>query len=81
MFGYVYKTTCLINNKVYIGQRLRGFDNEYLGSGILINRAINKYGRNNFSVMVLGYAHDKNSLDILERYYIKLFSENKLFFN
>ena len=43
MFGYIYKTTNLINGKIYIGQhKSEVFDNSYYGSGKLIGRAITK---------------------------------------
>lgn len=43
----VYKTTNLINNKIYIGKDTH--DNpKYLGSGIVLKRAIKKYGKLNF---------------------------------
>jgi group I intron endonuclease len=74
-YGYVYKTICLLNNKIYIGQRKGDFDREYLGSGLLIQRAIHKYGKDNFAVMILAQALDKKSLDILERYYIEFYKQ------
>ena len=51
MFGFIYITTNLINNKHYVGQRkIRGnnSDNLYLGSGKLLTCAIRKYGKENF---------------------------------
>ena len=50
MHYIVYKTTNLINGKVYVGKHRTDsleFDG-YLGSGILLNRAILKYGSENF---------------------------------
>lgn len=50
MYYIVYKTTNLINNKIYVGihkQPTLKFDG-YLGSGLLLNRAINNIGRDNF---------------------------------
>ena len=46
MFGYIYKTTNLINNKIYIGQhKSEKFEpNKYIGSGVVLLKAINKYG-------------------------------------
>lgn len=56
MFIYfIYKTTNLLNNKVYIGAHLSNtlsFDG-YLGSGIAIKRAVLKYGEENFSREIL----------------------------
>ena len=43
----IYKTTCLINNKIYIGKYCGDWD-RYLGSGNLILRAIKKHGKQNF---------------------------------
>ena len=53
-YGFVYMTTNLINGKRYIGQRkyYEGND-EYLGSGNLIRAAVQKYGKDNFSRVIL----------------------------
>lgn len=52
---YVYKTTNLVNNKIYIGihKSINIEKDPYLGSGVLLNRAIEKYGRENFSRKIL----------------------------
>ena len=48
MFGYIYKVTNLINNKIYIGQHyksdnsLTGLDENYWARGIKINNAFSK---------------------------------------
>lgn len=52
MFHIIYKTTNLINNKIYIGYHFQEknpyeFDG-YFGSGVKLNKAIKKYGSNNF---------------------------------
>ena len=48
----IYKITNLINGKIYIGQdsndRL-----DYFGSGLLIKRAIKKYGKENFNKQII----------------------------
>lgn len=74
-YGYVYKTTNLVNNKPYIGQHKGEFDRNYLGSGNLIKLAVKKYGRDNFAVILLGQALDKKSIDILEKYYIAFYRQ------
>lgn len=51
----VYKTTNHLNNKIYIGihkQETLEFDG-YYGSGILLNRAIEKYGEEHFEREIL----------------------------
>ena len=41
MFGYIYKTTNLLNNKIYIGQhKSELFDTKYFGSGKILKNAI-----------------------------------------
>lgn len=43
MYGYIYKTTNLINNKIYIGQhKHEKFDIKYFGSGYALVNAIKK---------------------------------------
>ncbi len=51
---YLYKITNLINNKIYVGvHRTDNPNDDYMGSGHLILRAINKYGVDNFSKTIL----------------------------
>ena len=44
---FIYKTINIINNKIYIG-KYQGTKKNYLGSGIVLKKAIKKYGRDNF---------------------------------
>ena len=50
----VYKTTCLLNGKIYIGQHQTYDPNDnYLGSGKELNEDIEKFGRANFKREIL----------------------------
>ena len=54
MFYTVYKTTCKVNNKVYIGvHKTKDLNDGYLGSGKMIQRAIQKHGADQFIKEIL----------------------------
>ena len=75
MIGYIYKTTNLINGKIYIGQHMgRKFDKYYYGSGIVIKRAIKKYGRENFKVKILYRAKIYKRLSEAEIIFIDIYN-------
>lgn len=65
----IYKTTNLVNGKFYIGQDSKNNPN-YLGSGDLIKKAINKYGKDNFKKEILEYCESKEELNQQEIYWI-----------
>jgi group I intron endonuclease len=66
----IYKTTNLIDNKFYIGKDKRN-DPKYLGSGLLLNRAIKKYGIENFKKEILEQCETEEQLCEREKYWIK----------
>ena len=80
MYGYVYKGTNLVNNKIYIGQhKATKFDEKYHGSGTLWKRACAKYGLENIKIELLEWCETRQELSNKEAYYIKLFnSQNSL---
>lgn len=63
VYGIIYKTTCLVNGKIYIGQTVRLNNKNYLGSGTLISTAIKKYGRENFKRETLKECFSQIELD------------------
>lgn len=67
---FIYKTTCLIDGKYYIGQHAGNDNDDYLGSGISLIKHIKKYGKENFKREILEYAADRIDLDELERKYV-----------
>lgn len=75
MYGYIYKTTNIVNGKIYIGQKKSTtfLGNKYLGSGRYLQCAIKHYGANNFTVEILDYSLSKEGLDELEKFYIQKF--------
>lgn len=74
---YIYKTTCLVNGKIYIGQSIKepSTSQNYLGSGTLVCLAIKKYGKQNFSKEVLrDNIENQKLLNTWEQLYIKKFN-------
>jgi len=67
MHWYVYETTNLVNNKTYIGVHKGSFDDEYLGSGTYFQRALNKYGRENFYKLPIFVGRSKEITYWIER--------------
>lgn len=80
MYGYIYKTTNIINGKIYIGQhKAEIFEpNKYIGSGTLLRYAINKYGKENFSNTLLFECFDQDELNKMEQYYINLYNSTDI---
>lgn len=79
MYGYIYKGTNLINNKIYVGQhKSEKFDESYYGSGLLWKRACNKYGLENIKIEIIEICDDREQLNERKAYWIqKLQSQNK----
>lgn len=68
---YIYKTTNLINGKIYIGKSQNTFNPGYLGSGSILKKAIKKHGKSNFKVDLLEECSSLEDLNIREVFWIK----------
>jgi hypothetical protein len=68
MYFTVYKTTNLVNGKIYIGVHKTNnpFD-DYLGSGTAINNSIIKYGRDNFEKDILAICDTEEEMYEIEK--------------
>ncbi len=69
----IYKTTNIINNKIYIGKDERN-NKSYLGSGLILKLAIKKYGVNSFLKKIIDTAKTKEELIEKEKYWIKRYN-------
>lgn len=82
----VYKITNTVNNKSYIGQTIRSIEERWAEhckpankGRSYISSAIQKYGKSNFLIEILGNACTQTDLDSLEKTMIK--KHNTLFPN
>lgn len=78
----IYKTTNLINGKIYVGQDTKNNPN-YLGSGKILKFALKKYGIENFKKEILEECLTLDELNELEKYWINKFNstDNNIGYN
>jgi group I intron endonuclease len=56
MFHYIYRTTCVVTNRFYLGvHSTKNLNDGYFGSGLILKRSINKYGAQNHKIEFLEY--------------------------
>lgn len=68
----IYKTTNIVNGKIYIGFDTRNKSN-YYGSGLKIKNALKKYGKTNFKKEIIEYCNTIEELYEREIYWIAYF--------
>ena len=51
---------------------------QYLGSGTLLRKALKKYGKENFKVELIEWCASKAEIDQRERYWIEFFNTTNL---
>lgn len=75
--GYIYKTTNTITGKIYVGKCSSSIKSSkrYLGSGIWLNRAIKKYGKQYFFKEILEII-EEGDLNERERFWINELKSN-----
>lgn len=86
MYGIVYKITNLISKKEYVGittktlsERFDAHCGRAISEKSAVQKAIRKYGRNNFSIEVIDSANTKNELIKKEIFWIKKLNTYKGF--
>jgi len=66
-YHFLYKTTCLITNKFYIGMHSTdNLEDGYLGSGKRLGYSINKHGKENHKIEILEFFENREKLKVKE---------------
>jgi group I intron endonuclease len=75
---YNYVTTNIVNNKKYVGMHSAvNVNNYYLGSGVLLKKAIKKYGKENFKKDILCICESKEIAHENEKKYIEQYNSTQ----
>lgn len=83
MYGFIYLTTNKVNNKKYIGMCKNTHSKNYIGSGTILKEAVKKYGKENFSRIILEKCNSFDELCKAEKKWIKKYNavEDNSFYN
>ncbi len=78
MYGVIYKITNKLNGVEYIGQTIgslkKRFNRHYNESSCpYINKALRKYGKENFKIDIIDECNSQKELNYREEYYIKVY--------
>lgn len=84
-YGIIYSATNIINNKKYIGQTKQGLEirkHAHLSSykkeqKTVFQKALKKYGEENFIWEIIDYAKTPEEIDLKERYWINYYNTFK----
>ena len=67
-YHYIYKITCNITNKFYIGMHsTNDLQDNYFGSGKILKYSIKKYGKENHSLEILSFYDNRDELSKAEK--------------
>lgn len=67
MYHFIYKTTNSLNGKYYYGAHsTENIDDGYLGSGVALKRAMQKYGKENFYREIIEFCNEENEMYLKE---------------
>ena len=70
-YHIIYKTTCLITNKFYVGMHSTdNLEDGYIGSGKLLRLSVNKHGKENHVTEILETLPDRSSLKEREKHIV-----------
>jgi group I intron endonuclease len=64
----IYKTTNTVNNKIYIGKhQTENINDSYLGSGVSLEKAVKKYGKESFVKEILYVFDNEEEMNSKEK--------------
>ena len=73
IYHIIYKTTCLVTNKYYIGMHSTdNLEDGYMGSGKALKFSIKRYGKENHSVEILEMVESRELLAEREKAIVTL---------
>jgi hypothetical protein len=80
MYYYIYKITNINNQKFYIGShKTEDLNDGYFGSGVYLNRAITRYGRESFIKENILYCSNEQEMFQKETEYLTLYKKDKVY--